>query len=108
MKIIVLVTVTLVAANFETTIKKEVKDTFASALSSMVTEFYVKQSNTISISKYSTNRLGIMHSIIIGNILSDLGTKVSIAWTINDNPYLNRSVDFINNLIFIDTYGSWR
>ncbi|KAG4066952.1 hypothetical protein HA402_007700 [Bradysia odoriphaga] len=105
MKISVLVTVTLVTANIQVEIEK--KDNFALALTTIITDFYVMESNTIAISQCSTSRLDITQSVILSNILANLDENISITWTINDDRYLNRSVDFINNLIFTDSYESW-
>lgn len=104
----ILVTLALVTAmeNFGPVINKEASS-FASALSTVIANFYVKQSSTIFISHSSLSGADVKHDLIVENILQLLDAKTSVAWTINNNHY-NNSIDCINNVIIIDSYKSWR
>lgn len=104
----ILVTFNLVIANLET-VTIERNDPFALAISTIIMDFYVKQSSTISITKCSISRLDIEHNRIVDNVLAILDPKILVAWTIKSN-YLhpNNSIYLINNVILIDSYISWR
>lgn len=108
MLIAILVRPTCVIAmkKFEIAINNS-EESFVLALYTVIMEFYVRQSNTIFITKSSIGP-DLKQMIILENILARLGAKAIIAWTINDHRYVNNSMERINNIVIVDSYESWR
>lgn len=80
-------------------------DVFASALSEMIIDFYTKKSNTILFIDCAVNKRDVDHRTTLENVLADLDAMTS---ALDDCYYSDDYFGFINNIIFIDCYESWR
>lgn len=100
------ITVTIATTNIQPA--SVTKGSFALALSTIIVDFYARQSNTFVITTSSMDELDLEQSMILGNIFAILDAKTSLTWTITDQHYLNSSIYRISNVILIDSYESWR
>ncbi|KAG4076488.1 hypothetical protein HA402_014452 [Bradysia odoriphaga] len=95
--------------NYEKIIDQD-DTSLAKALLTIISEFYVPQSNTISIMKGVTNRLDLKNVLILSDICAYIGKTLAVALQINEIGihYQCCNVKFTNNIILVYSYESFR
>lgn len=109
-KFILTLLVVLVTAMKNDEISFDQEESLAQALISIIFESYVTQSNTVFITKGTSERLDRPYATIISRICATIDKTLAITFYINEIKLQKDccKAQFTHNLIVVDSYESFR